>query len=176
MHVRYSTVLGLPVVDEEMTDRLGIISGIFIHPDTGKVEGFFVRISGFLHSEHLFLSSIDILRWGLRVVVRDADVFSPIEERVRLQSLFEEKRYILGQPIVTDTGRKLGVCADVQFDTTHFMVDWLWPKRLWKWGTALPLSQVLEVRRDAVIVRDPRMAVSEKLETTSILNRLPDVA
>jgi uncharacterized protein YrrD len=176
MHVRFSTAIGLPVVDEEMVEQLGTIAGIFLHPDLGKVEGFFVRINGFFRHEMLFLSSLDILRWGLRVVVRDADVIAPLEERVRLQALAEEGRPVLSQKILTDTGRSLGRCADVQFDTRSFMAEWIWPRRLWRWGTPFPLSQIIEVRKDAIIVRDPALPVAEKAGPAPILERMPDAA
>jgi len=178
MQVRFSTALGLPVTDEEMTEQIGTLSGVLLHPDTGQVEGFFVRVPRFLHAEELFLSSFDILRWGLRVIVRDRDVLSPVEERIRLQSLLEDGRTILRQPIVTDTGRALGRCGDVQFDTVHFVVHWIWPKRWGRWGIPLPMSQVLEVRKDAIIVRDPAVAAPEKAAAVKapLLNQMPETA
>ncbi len=178
MQVRFSTAIGLAVVDEDMTAQLGVLSGILIHPDTGKVEGFFVRIARFLHSEELFLSSLDILRWGMRIVVRDGEVLSPLSDRIRQQQLFEEGRTVLHQKILTDTGRTLGRCADVQFDTLHFVVEWLWPKKFWRLGTSLPASQIIEVRRDAIIVRDPSVAVVEKVEevTPSLMPQFPEAA
>lgn len=179
MQVRFSTVLGLPVVDEEMTQQLGTISGIFVHPDTSKVEGFFVRIPGLFRPDDLFLSSLDVLRWGLRVVVRDAEVLSPIEDRIRLQSVYQEHRYVLGQRIITDTHRKLGICADVQFSTTHFTVEWIWPKTFWRWGTPLPVSQIIEVRRAAIVVRDPALPAVENEESAPVeapLISLPETA
>jgi uncharacterized protein YrrD len=178
MRVRFSTAVGMPVVDEEMTEQYGALSNILIHPDTGKVAGFFVRMPGSFRSHELFLASEDILRWGLRVVVRDGEVFSPIEDRIRLRSLLEERRYFLSQRIVTDTGRSLGRCMDVQFDTMHFMVDWFWPKRWWKWRDPLPLSQIIEVRADAIVVRDPSLPASEKAqpESATLLNQLPEAA
>jgi sporulation protein YlmC with PRC-barrel domain len=165
-------------VDEEMTEQIGMLSGILIHPDTGKIEGFFVHVPRFLHADQLFLSAMDILRWGTRIVVRDADVLSPLEDRVRLQTLLSDGRTFLGQDIITDTGRRLGRCSDVQFDTMHFDIQWIWPKRFWKLQTPLPVSLISEVRKDAIIVRDPSTAVSEKTEETetSILPSLPEAA
>jgi uncharacterized protein YrrD len=166
-------------MDEELTETLGLLGGILIHPDTGSVEGFFVRAPRLIRSEELFLSSFDILRWGLRIIVRDGSVLSPLAERIRLQSLVEEGRSILGQPIVTESGRALGRCGDVQFDTRRFSVEWIWPRRFWKWRTPLPLSSIVEVRRDAIVVRDPETPASEKKEKEELeapMLKVPETA
>lgn len=176
MQVRFSTALGLSITDEEVTEEIGTINGILIHPDTGRVEGFFVRVRGFLRAEDLFLSSFDIQRWGLRVVVRDRDVLAPLSDHIRFQTLRGEGRGVLGQRIVTETGRSLGRCADVQFETKTFRVEWLWPRKLFWWGTPLPITQVVEVRKDAIVVRDTVLAEAEKEEIEAPLLATPEAA
>ncbi len=151
----------MTVYNEDTAETLGALSGILLHPDTGKVEGFFVRMSGFLVSQTLFLSSMDIIRWGTKVYVRHADALSDLGDLVRLQSLVEEQRPVLGQSIRTESGRTLGRCADVQFDTHSFVIEWIFPKSLWRWGTALPVSQILEVRKDGIVVKDPALPVTQ---------------
>jgi sporulation protein YlmC with PRC-barrel domain len=155
MHLRFSMSVGTPVVEEDTGEVLGTIAGILIQPDTGKIEGFFVGIPGLLTSRTLFLSGLDILRWGARVYVRDADTLSPLEEHIRLQSLIAEARPLLGQRIVTESGKGLGTCADVQFETASLVLEWLFPRKMLRWGTGLPVSQIIEVRKDAILVRDP---------------------
>ena len=177
MRTRFSTALGLPVIDDDTGEPLGALNGILLNPDTGKVEGFFIKIPGFLSSTMLFLSSFDVLHWGMRVAIRGMEVLSPLEDHIRLQTMADEGRYFLGQRIVTDTGRYLGVCKDVQFDTDQFMVEWFWPKKFWKWQSPLPLTQIQEVRKEAIIVRDPSIRLAEKTSIkTSLINQLPDAA
>lgn len=175
MHVRFSVCRGMLVVEEGTELQLGTLQGILIHPDTGKIEGCFVRVAGVLRSELLFVSSLDVLRFGARVYVRSSEVLSPIEDRIRLQPLLEEGRTILGQRIRTEGGRTLGRCRDVQFDTKRFVIEWLFPQRFWRWLGPLPASDIVEVRREAVIVRDPVVKVRER-EEAPLLERLPDVA
>lgn len=177
MHVRFSTALHLPVVDEDPGEELGRIRGIFIHPDTGRVEGFFVRAHSALHPHDLFLAAEDIRRWGLRIVVRNAEVIAPVSERVRLQTLLEEGRPVLGQRVWTDTGRGMGRCADVQFETEFFMVEWLFLRKFFRWRTPFPPSQILEVRKDAIIIRDPLCPAPEKLkEEKAPMLQVPEAA
>lgn len=177
MQVRLTTAVGMSVREEETGEEVGTLSGILIHPDTGKIEGFFVAVPGFLHQAQLFLSVLDIRFWGLYVRILDRDVLSDLEDRVRLQPLLEDPRTVLGQRVRTETGVRLGWCADVQFDTQFFQVEWLFPRRWWRWRSPLPMSEVLEVRPDAIIVRDPSRAVTEPaLRSTEPLLNMPDVA
>ncbi|MEK7218121.1 MAG: hypothetical protein AAB728_01505, partial [Patescibacteria group bacterium] len=84
---------------------------------------------------------------------------------------------ILGQRVVTDTGRTLGRCVDAQFETEFFMVEWLLLRKFWRWRPSLPLSQVLEVRKDAIVVRDPLSPVPEKAkEEKAPMLQVPETA
>ncbi len=152
MHLRLSTAIGLPVVDDA-EELLGALSGVLLNPDTGAIEGFFVQIAGFFSSETVFLPSSGIEHWGSRVRVRSSDVLSPLEEYVRLSQLQGERRPILGQPIITDAGRRLGVCRDIQFDTRSLRLEWLFPRRFLRWMVPVPVRAIIEVKQEAVIVR-----------------------
>lgn len=162
MHVRFSNCIGLRVFDEEDGECIATISGIFIHPDTAAVEGFFVREQGFLHAREHFLPSMDIVHWGTRIRVRSGDVLTDITEMVRLRDVLEDGRYILNQNMITEAGQRIGICKDVQLDTKLFQLEWLFPKRFWRWKRAVPVSAIVEVRRDAVIIRDPLMGNAVK--------------
>lgn len=170
MHVRFSTVVGLPVVEESSEQEIAAISGILIHPDQGKIEGFFVSVPGFFQSNQLFLSVFDITHWGSRVRVRESDVLFPVEDLVRLQSLLEDNRSVINQKIITEDSVPLGTCRDVQFDTTSFMLEWLFPRKFWRWGIPVPVTSVVQVRSDAIVVRNavtiPEMATGPSVLST----------
>ena len=163
MRVRFSTCKGMDVVCDSIHEVLGRITGILVQPDTGKVEGFFVALAMPMAGTP-FLSSIDIVRWGTHVHVRAADTVFPVEERVRLQPLLEDGRIVLNQRVRTESGRSLGVCRDLQFHSDFMQCEWLFPRRFWHWAVPLPFSDVIEVRRDAIIVRDPKPPVKEAVE------------
>ncbi len=154
MHIRFTHCRGLPVVEEHGQQAIGVIDDIFIHPDMGKAEGFFVKISHFMHSETLFLPVADITHWGRMVMIRDRDVLAPLEDHVRLQQLSQEGRTVIGQKMVTEAGKKLGTCADAQFETKTFRVEWLFPKMMFRWARPVPVTSVQEIRSDAIVIRD----------------------
>ncbi len=170
MHVRLSTVLGLPILDDGSDERLGVLSSILLNPDTGVVEGLFVSQSRMPWSEVLFVSSLDVIHWGTHIRVRD-DALSPLSERFRLQQMVEEGRTILHQRIVTEEGTVLGMCRDVQFNTKLFTLEWLFPRKFLRWGRAVPASAIVEVKREAVIVKNASLTVDVR-DTIPVLQTL----
>lgn len=155
MHVRLSMCLGMPLVDDRNDDLLATVSGVFLHPDLGKLEGLFVRTE---RGEE-FLATSDIAHWGRSIVVRDPDAVAPLEERVRLSALWEEGRPVIGQKIVTESGLMVGSCADIQFETETFRLEWLFPRRFFRWKPPIPAGAIIEVRADAVRVREMEVPV-----------------
>ncbi len=179
MQARFTRSIGLPVLTNETPVVLGHLRGILIHPDTGKIEGFFVAPPGMFSGSQQFLSTVDILHWGLRVTVRSADVLSPPEELVRLRELLEGHRPVLGQIMRTESGRVLGRCADIQFTTKDFRMQWLFPRRFWRYGRAIPASQILEIRPEAIIVRDGILPAKDEAvadDALAIIPPMPEVA
>ena len=174
MHVRLSSSIGLPVVDQD-DEALGLLSGVLVDPDRGKVEGFFVQVPGFIGSHALFCSSLDIITWGTMIHVRDREVLSPAEDRVRLQSLLKDERTVLGQKVVTESGVCLGKCKDVQFDTEKMEITWLFPKRFFRWGTAIPVQEIIEVTKKSIIVKDPPHPKEEELDPAEALEVLKEI-
>ncbi len=163
--------LGMNVVDDRGDELRAIVTGIFLHPDLGKVEGLFVR--GFSGEE--FLSVQDIAHWGGTIVVRDGDVIAPLEERVRLSALRDEGRTILGQKVVTREGQTIGTCVDVQFETETFRLEWIFPRRFLRWKRPIPAGAIVEVRTDAVCVRDEELPLEQPTEEATGLSPLETV-
>lgn len=156
MHVRFSMVRGTPVVDEQTQQPLGMLEGVLVHPDTGAVLGFFVYGIGYLEGQQLFLASSDILSWGTRVHIRSEDRLSPPDELVRLQSLLQSPRTVLGQKIIIKKTRVVvGTCVDIQFDTRHFQIEWLFPKKWFVERRAVAASDIVEITNAAILISEP---------------------
>lgn len=153
------------MVDQSTGERLAVISDLLINPDNGSIEGFFVVPIGGLRSatDDLFLSTMDILRWGKSVTISALHAIAPASEMIRLERLLNDPRTVLGQKILSERGRRIGRCQDVQFNTKTWKIEWLFPRRWWSWGVAYPVSDVLEVRPDAIIVKD-EVSIKEPVE------------
>ena len=166
MRIRFSTCIGTNIVCDSLNEVIGQIAGILIHPDTGKIEGFYVAGS-YVHGGSPFLASLDIVRWGKEVHVQESDAVYPVEERIRLQPILSDPRRVLWQRIFTENGRRIGTCSDVQFNTDSMRCEWLFPRKWWKWSAPLPLSDIVEIRPDAILVRDQTTLVKERIEEES---------
>ncbi|MFH1444598.1 MAG: hypothetical protein ABIG34_04405 [Candidatus Peregrinibacteria bacterium] len=162
MQLRFSTCIGIPVKAEDTDEVVGSISGILLHPDRGTVEGFFVKVPSFFATTSLFLSAFDIIHFGRRILVRDHDRIGPMEDFLRVQSLLSDPRTVLGQHIRTESGLSIGQCRDVQFDTSTFRLTWIFSKRFFRWRAPISARDILEVRPEAIIVRDPPAMAKEK--------------
>lgn len=155
MHIRFNHCVGYTLMEDGGDQPLGTISGVLIEPDTGKIEGFFVNALGLLGNEILFCSTIDIVRWGTRVYINSRSSLAAPEDRIRLKTLLDDPRTVLGQRIKTESGAKLGRCGDVQFNTNSMHIEWIFPRKWFRWGVALPVSDIIEVRPEAIVVKDP---------------------
>jgi hypothetical protein len=166
MHVRASACRALPVCELDGNERLAFLETTVVNPDSGHVEGFIVRIPDFLRSNREFLSSNDIAHWGLVARISHRDLIGPLDERLRLQQIVRSGRTVLGQPIVTEGGRRLGRCRDLQFETHFFQLEWLFPRSFFRWGVPVAARDIVEVRADAIVVKD-RQATAP-VETAAI--------
>ncbi len=174
MHVRLSEVIGAAVVDDHSHSVVATLDLPLIEPDTGRILGFFVHGRFLGSSAERFLVSHDILSWGTSIHVRSSEVLSPPEDLIRLQSKFADQRRFLGQSIsIEGSGKVLGSCADVQFDTRHLVIEWIFPKKFLWYRQPIPSSDILEVTQKAIIVRHPLRIVREKVprEDNSTLER-----
>ncbi len=153
MQMRFSEIRGTLILDDSTQETVGFIDRPLINPDTGSIVGFFVKT--YMSFSSLFLQTQDIISWGTSVHIRSIDRIGEPHDFVRFQSLFEESRPFLFQNIVTkETGRSLGICADIQFSTRHYTIEWIFPRRwFFFFGTPLPVSSILEVTHDAILVR-----------------------
>lgn len=170
MHIRLSMARGMKIVDDSTQQTVGILEDPLIDPDSGRIIGFFVT-SLSLGESHLFLQTIDVVSWGTRIHILSADRLGPPHDFVRLTSRLEDPRRFLGQALrVHGTGRSLGTLVDVQFNTRHFVVEWLFPRK-WLWTRQpLPASDIVEVTNEAIWMKEPLSPVQERSEEKKSLD------
>jgi uncharacterized protein YrrD len=169
--------MGMPVVEESTGDVLGTLAGCLIQPDTGVIEGFIVKPSGlFFHGEPLFLSRFDIVHWGRVVRVRDHHCLTTPDEIIRLQPLLRDPRTVLGQRMRTEGGAALGTCRDVQLNTKTFVIEWLFPRAWLRWGLPVPVGEVVEIRPEVIVIRDPGKPKIVKREEPTLLEKIEELA
>lgn len=154
---------------EESTGTVfGIVFKPLIEPDKGKILGFFVLpMPGVVSVKIAYVSSMDIVHFGTRIHIKDENAICDPYDIIRLQPVLEEGRPVLGQRIQTEAGEYLGKCADIQFDTESMRLTWLFPRKWFLWKTAVAVQNILEVRKQAIILQDQLATVPNK--STSVL-------
>lgn len=152
MHLLYSSTLGTDVIDNTDHQVQGHVVDLLFDVDKGKVIALFV--AGAFSRDVLLLQTQDIASWGNRVHIRDIDTLGPAEDVVRLMPYLEDDRTLIRQTIQTESGAVIGKCVDVQFRTDTFAIEWIFPKRFFRKGIALPASDILEITKDAIVVKN----------------------
>ena len=152
MHLLRSTSIGTEIIDNVDHHVHGRIVDLLIDPDRGELVA--LLISSPASSELLTVQTSDIATWGNRVHIREPEVLGPASDIIRLQPLLDDKRTIIGQRIRTKSGASLGKCIDIQFRADTFDIEWIFPRKFFQKGLALPASEILEVTEEAIIVKD----------------------
>jgi len=152
MHVLRSTAIGTEIIDSIDHHIHGRVGDILIDSDRGKIIALLVDRVGF--SERHALMTQDVESWGNRVHVRDAEVMGEVSDFVRLVEHLKNRRPLVGQNIRTKSGQWMGRCADVQFRTDTFDLEWIFPRKFLRKSLPLPVSEILEVTTEAIIIKD----------------------
>lgn len=164
MQVRFSTCRGAELVEEPTGEVVGFVFKPLIEPDRGQVLGFFiVTVVPITEGKIAYVSAMDVLHIGSRIEIRDVQCICNPDDIVRLGPILQDARPVLGQRIRTESGLSLGRCVDIQFDTETMHVSWLFPRKWFRWQEAIPISTVLEVRKDAILVQDTQQPIKSDL-------------
>ncbi len=165
---------GMPVIDDETQENVAMLTHLLIEPDSGRILGFFVQGLSGIAAGSLFLSALDVVSIGTKVHIRSADKLSPPEEIIRLQATLQDPRSFLGQRIrIRSSGRTIGTCSDVQFDTGRFVVEWMFPRRFFFSVRPIAVSEIVDVTEEAIWIQDPLRLRKEKV--TEVLQEIPRV-
>jgi uncharacterized protein YrrD len=152
MHLLRSAAIGTEVIDEQDHQIHGTVTDFVFDPDRGKLVAVLVDSPD--SADLLALQTQDIAAWGQRIHIKETDMLGVPDEILRLKPLFEDPRTIIGQYIKTKSGVAIGKCVDIQFDAAHFGIEWIFPRSFLKKGLPLPASDILEITKDAIIVKD----------------------
>lgn len=163
------------MIDDQTQENVAMLAHPLIDPDSGRILGFFVQGVSGIAAGSSFLSALDIVSIGTKVHIRSADKLSPPDEIVRLQKNLQDHRSFLGQRIrIRSTGRTIGTCSDIQFDTGRFVVEWMFPTRFFFFSIRpIAASEIIEVTEEAIWIQDPLRLRKEKV--AEVLKEIPRV-
>jgi len=112
----YIQIIGAPVVSSEDGELLAVIRDVIIHPDTGRIEGFWVK-SLTLPIRNAVILSDSILEWKKNVYIKDDREIAEAEDIIKISELFSRNTFFIGNSVISESGLRLGKVYDLDFDT-----------------------------------------------------------
>lgn len=129
-----------------------------INPGTLKIEGFYCQDSRSRQQLILVSQDVrDIMSQG--IVINDHDVLVQPEELVRLNNVLNINFLLLGKPVVTAGGSKLGKVGDYSVDINSMYIQKIYVsqsifKSLNGGSLGIDRSQIVEITDKKIVVSE----------------------
>lgn len=155
----------LPVFSVQASGPIGRVTGYIIDPRKLSIPALYVNGSA---GNSLILHSSDIREFNSRGLLIDHDEQLMEEEGlVRLQQVIGYKFHLVGKPVETDDGRKLGKVSSFAFDSLSWNILRLnVGQSLVRNVSASELiihrQQIVKVTDDKVVVDSAKVKVGDK--------------
>ena len=147
-------LIGQSIVTQAGPTKLGQIDEPLLDPAKGKVAAY--RTAG---REERYLSTADVAGYiDQAVVTATPDAIQPIGELVRLKPLVTKHAHPFKLKVVDESGHRLGVADDFEFDTTDHLIARvhvqppLW-KRVFSSHLIIPRERVVNFTESTITVR-----------------------
>ena len=148
----------LPVLSIHASSVVAHTNGYILNPHNLTIAAFYVDSPR--ADEPLILMPQDIREMnGRSLVINHEEDLAPEEDIIRLQELIDLDFSLVGKPVYTESGKKLGTVTEFVVQTEHMAVFNMhvqppaW-KSLMKSDLIISRKQVVEVSQESVIVRD----------------------
>ena len=113
----YRQITGAHILGGENGELLAILRDVIIDPDTGKIEGFWVKPLT-LPVKNAVILSDSVLEWKKNVYIKDDREIAEAEDIIRISELLSRNTFFIGNSVVSESGQMLGRVNDLDFDTS----------------------------------------------------------
>jgi sporulation protein YlmC with PRC-barrel domain len=166
-----ATLLKKSVLSLRTGSPIATITGLIINPDNLKIEGFYCEDR--FNKQRLVLLCQDIrdtLPQGY--VVDDHDVLTEPDELVRLQKVMQMSFTLIGKPVLTVGGEKLGKVSDYAAETGSMYIQKIYVsqsilKSFTGGSLSIDRSQINEITPKRIIVNDLESKVPATVAATA---------
>ncbi len=167
MH-RLQDLVGLPLLETETGKQIGQIKDVVLHMEEARVYGITIDEEK-PNSFEMGISYVDLLSIGRdAVMVRNHSVIHQCASIFEIASKYYVKD-LLKKEVITEDGLRLGMLADIFFDTSTGEMKWyqisdslvsdlLYGRRI------MPLPKVQIVGKDTVIIPGEMAKLLQKEE------------
>jgi len=166
----FSQILGTPVVGHEDGALLAMIRDIIIHPDTGKIEGFWIK-SLSLPVNNAILLSDSILEWKKNIYIKDVREIADADDVIKISEILSRQTDFIGNLVVNESGKNVGQVYDLDFDTNKLYLMNIYTHKsilgIYKYDPrAFSFDSIIQVLPEYILVKDiedKKIKVKEEL-------------
>jgi len=124
----YRQIVGNPILSHEDGVLLALIQDVIIHPDTGKIEAFWVKPLT-LPIKNAVLQSSSILEWKKNIYIKDEREIAEPEDIIKISEIFSRNTFFVGNQVKNESEEFLGKVCDLDFDTKKFYLKNLYTQK-----------------------------------------------
>lgn len=145
---------GMPILTLQEGLELGKVREIVVEPSTARIVALLLdkrTPSG----EAQVVATANIRNIGPAVVtVEDRSSMVPISRIPRFQELVRAKTPVLGKPVITESGTRLGRVGELLVDPESFRIAAVELKKTFGKGQSIPAEQIRIIGPDAVVIQE----------------------
>ncbi len=154
---KFNKIVGKPVVSSENGTLLAMIQDIIIHPDTGKIEGFWVKPLT-LPIKNGILQSDAILDWKKNVYIRDNREIAEPDEIIKISEILLRETYFIGNLVKNESDEILGKVVDIDFDSKKLYLKNLYIEKSFlgfsRNQRIISYDSIIKVMPEYILVKD----------------------
>ncbi len=164
----FSEIIGTPVLGQSDGQPLALISDIIIHPDTGKIEAFWVKPLT-IPIANAVIKSDAILEWKKSVYIKDDREIAEDSDIIRISEILARNTVFIGNQAQNESGESLGYVHDLDFDTEKLYLNNIYIQQsflfFFKYNQrTFFFDNILKVLPEYILVKD----VEDKKDTVLI--------
>lgn len=153
-----SDLLEKPVVGVQNAETLGLITGFIVKSSDFKIVACVVNSSISKNKLYLLPSDIRLVN-NDKIIIDSHQKLSEFEDLVRYQHEITQNYNVIGNKVVTTSGKRLGKVENFIFDPAHFYISKLYVKpnilkSLLVTNLLIDRADVVDVKKNTIVVKD----------------------
>ena len=153
-----ATLSNRPILSLRTSTQIGTVLSPIINPNNLQIEGFYCQPNFTNHRLILLSQDIrDIIPQGF--IVNDQDALSEPDELVRLQKTLQLDFQLVGKPVITTSGSRVGKVTDFATDVPSMFIKKLYVsqsifKSFSNSNLGVDRLQIVEITPRKIIIND----------------------
>lgn len=158
-----SEVIGAQLVDFKSRQNLGEVINWVINAEAKQISTFLVRPHSWL-ARPLAIATADIVEYGHQfIAVKEKSALVSPAKIPRLPKLIKSRHRVMGSPVVTQSGKKLGIVEDILFETIDATIQKIYVhpgflSMIHRPDIIIGVNRIISIEPKRVVVQDNNLA------------------